>query len=146
MPVRAYSTIRDLSIDCYVSGKEFRIYGRENMFPVHSVMNSEVSDLPASRKIEGLASFSSKVFMCPQCDTPSYYLADPRGFKPEGKIELSWPVFRCCLILSQISGYETLGVTSNMHTVLSQLMNSTRKKFLSVVECLGLYLIASQAG
>ncbi|KAG1747491.1 hypothetical protein EDD22DRAFT_981908 [Suillus occidentalis] len=39
-----------------------------------------VSDLPASCKIEGLASFSSKFFMCPQCKTPSYYLADPRGF------------------------------------------------------------------
>ncbi|KAG0705932.1 hypothetical protein DFH29DRAFT_980680 [Suillus ampliporus] len=65
------------------AGKEFRVYGHENMFPIHPVMNSEVSDLPTSHKIEGLASFSSKVFMCPQCDTPSYYLADPRGFKPE---------------------------------------------------------------
>ncbi|KAG2743727.1 hypothetical protein P692DRAFT_20704639, partial [Suillus brevipes Sb2] len=63
-------------------GQEFRIYGHEDKHPVHSALNSEVSDLPASRKIEGLASFSSKLFMCPQCDTPSYYLADPRGFNP----------------------------------------------------------------
>ncbi|KIK38853.1 hypothetical protein CY34DRAFT_14791 [Suillus luteus UH-Slu-Lm8-n1] len=63
-------------------GHEFRIYGHEDKHPVHSALNSEVSDLPASRKIEGLASFSSKLFMCPQCDTPSYYLADPRGFNP----------------------------------------------------------------
>jgi hypothetical protein len=67
------------------TGQEFRIYGHEDKHPVHSALNSEVSDLPASRKIEGLASFSSKLFMCPQCDTPSYYLADPRGFNPTGK-------------------------------------------------------------
>ncbi|KAG1817167.1 uncharacterized protein BJ212DRAFT_1446741 [Suillus subaureus] len=63
-------------------GQEFQIYGHEDKRPVHSVLNSEVSNLPASCKIEGLASFSSKLFMCPQCNTPSYYLADPCGFNP----------------------------------------------------------------
>lgn len=67
-------------------GHEFRIYGHEHKFPVHSVLNTEVSDLPASRKLEGLVSFSSKLFMCPQCETPSYYLADPCGFDPERKL------------------------------------------------------------
>ncbi|KAG1730535.1 uncharacterized protein EDB91DRAFT_1239083 [Suillus paluster] len=61
-------------------GREFQIYGHEDKHPIHSALNSEVSNLPASHKIEGLASFSSKLFMCPQCETPSYYLADPRGF------------------------------------------------------------------
>ncbi|KAG1729628.1 uncharacterized protein EDB91DRAFT_1085663 [Suillus paluster] len=63
-------------------GQEFRIYGHKDKHPIHSALNSEVSNLPASCKIEGLASFSSKLFMCPQCKTPSYYLADPRGFNP----------------------------------------------------------------
>jgi hypothetical protein len=70
-------------------GKEFRVYGDENMFPVHSVINTEVSDLPASRKIEGLASFSSKLFMCPRCETPSFFLVDPRGFNPECELWLA---------------------------------------------------------
>jgi hypothetical protein len=69
----------------YALGHDFRVHGHENKFPVHSVLNTEVSDLPASRKLEGLASFSSKNFMCPQCETPSYHLADPRCFDAEGK-------------------------------------------------------------
>ncbi|KAG2051422.1 hypothetical protein BDR06DRAFT_983555 [Suillus hirtellus] len=63
-------------------GREFRIYGHDEKHPIHSALNSKVSDLPASHKIEGLALFSSKLFMCPQCETPSYYLADPCGFNP----------------------------------------------------------------
>ncbi|KAG1870321.1 hypothetical protein F4604DRAFT_1926630 [Suillus subluteus] len=65
-------------------GQEFRIYGHEDKHPIHSALNSEVSDLPASHKIEGLASFSSKLFMCPQCEIPLYYLADPCGFNTTG--------------------------------------------------------------
>jgi hypothetical protein len=72
----------------YMLGKEFRVYGPENMLPIHSFINTEVSDLPASRKIEGLVSFSSKLFMCPQCETPSFYLADPRGFNPDCELQL----------------------------------------------------------
>ncbi|KAG1818110.1 uncharacterized protein BJ212DRAFT_1446573 [Suillus subaureus] len=48
------------------SRHDFRVHGHENKFPIHSVLNSEVCDLPANRKLEGLASFSSKLFMCPQ--------------------------------------------------------------------------------
>ncbi|KAI0064202.1 hypothetical protein BV25DRAFT_1800806, partial [Artomyces pyxidatus] len=42
-----------------------------------------VSDLPASRKLQGLASFTSKEFMCPHDKMKFYMLVDPACFNPQ---------------------------------------------------------------
>ncbi|EGO03076.1 hypothetical protein SERLA73DRAFT_150594 [Serpula lacrymans var. lacrymans S7.3] len=53
-------------------GQSFCIPGHQDKKPTNSIINSEVSNLPASRKIEGLAGHSSQLFMCVACNTPSY--------------------------------------------------------------------------
>ncbi|KIK91508.1 hypothetical protein PAXRUDRAFT_797245 [Paxillus rubicundulus Ve08.2h10] len=70
--------VRDMN-DLY---RVFYVPGHPTKEPIHLIINTEVSDLPASRKTEGLASFSSKLFMCPQCKTSSFMLSDPDGFDP----------------------------------------------------------------
>ncbi|KIK96585.1 hypothetical protein PAXRUDRAFT_80253, partial [Paxillus rubicundulus Ve08.2h10] len=44
-------------------GAVFHVPGHPTKEPVHLIINMEVSNLPASHKTEGLASFSSKLFM-----------------------------------------------------------------------------------
>ncbi|KAI0039564.1 hypothetical protein FA95DRAFT_1503975 [Auriscalpium vulgare] len=50
--------------------------------PVKATVDHHVSDIPASRKTSGLASCTSKLFMCPADETPFYMLVDPDGFDP----------------------------------------------------------------
>ncbi|KAI0044811.1 hypothetical protein FA95DRAFT_1583620 [Auriscalpium vulgare] len=49
---------------------------------VHGIVDHEVSDLPAIRKVQGLASCTSKLFMCPEDTTESFALVDPSAFDP----------------------------------------------------------------
>ncbi|EGO28841.1 hypothetical protein SERLADRAFT_406232 [Serpula lacrymans var. lacrymans S7.9] len=44
-------------------GQSFCIPGHQDKKPTNSIINSEVSNLPASRKIEGLAGHSSQLFI-----------------------------------------------------------------------------------
>lgn len=64
---------------------EFNVHGHNEKELTHHAIHTEVSDLPASRKLEALESHSSKLFMCPICSMPSYYLAHPDCFNPTSK-------------------------------------------------------------
>ena len=48
----------------------FRVHGHEQREMAHCHLQADVSDLPASRKVSGLAGHTSKHFMCPFCDMP----------------------------------------------------------------------------
>lgn len=47
------------------AGAQFQVYGREQREIVHCYLQSDVSDLPASRKVSGLAGYTSKYIICP---------------------------------------------------------------------------------
>jgi hypothetical protein len=63
-------------------GAEFRVYGEKESIISHSFIQTNVSDLPASRKCSGLHGHTSKYFMCPICDMPFFRLVDPDCFDP----------------------------------------------------------------
>jgi hypothetical protein len=63
-------------------GVEFRVYGEKEPIISHSFIQTNVSDLPASRKCSGLHGHNSKYFMCPICDMPFFRLVDPDCFDP----------------------------------------------------------------
>jgi hypothetical protein len=69
----------------YIVGSEFRVHGHLQREVVHTNLHSNISDLPATRKITGLMSHSSKLFMCPDCKTPFYALTNPSAFDPQGE-------------------------------------------------------------
>ena len=52
---------------------------------INAFLQTNTSDLPASRKASGLASHSSKEFMCTVCTKPFHALGDPDGFDAQGK-------------------------------------------------------------
>lgn len=56
------------------------MYGKPEKELVHSVVNSNSSDLPASRKMDGLQSHNLKYFMCPMCYMEQFCLNDHEGF------------------------------------------------------------------
>jgi hypothetical protein len=51
------------------SGVHFRVFGQQELQISHSQLQTNVSDLPASRKISGLQGHTSKWFMCPNDTT-----------------------------------------------------------------------------
>ena len=63
-------------------GAEFRIHGQKDPIISHSFIQTNVSDLPASRKCSGLHGHNSKYFMCSICDMPFFRLVDPDCFDP----------------------------------------------------------------
>ncbi|KAI0040649.1 hypothetical protein FA95DRAFT_1647854, partial [Auriscalpium vulgare] len=63
-------------------GLDFRVRDRPAKTVVHGIVDHEVSDLPAIRKVQGLASCTSKLFMCPEDTTESFALVDPSAFDP----------------------------------------------------------------
>ncbi|KAI0038744.1 hypothetical protein FA95DRAFT_1613136 [Auriscalpium vulgare] len=63
-------------------GLDFRVRDRPGKTVVHGMVDHEVSDLPAIRKVQGLASCTSKFFMCPEDTTESFALVDPSAFDP----------------------------------------------------------------
>ncbi|KAI0039529.1 hypothetical protein FA95DRAFT_1460227, partial [Auriscalpium vulgare] len=63
-------------------GLDVRVRDRPAKTIVHGIVDHEVSDLPAIRKVQGLASCTSKFFMCPEDTTESFALVDPSAFDP----------------------------------------------------------------
>lgn len=51
----------------YTTGLEFKVHGQPERVLTHMQLLLNSSDLPASRKITGLRSCTSKYFMCPWC-------------------------------------------------------------------------------
>lgn len=76
-----------LNLDLYhlTPGLKYRVHGREEPVISHSHLQSNVSDLPASRKISGTAGHTSKDFMCPYCDMKFFRLVDPSCYEPLGE-------------------------------------------------------------
>ena len=70
------------------AGARFRVHGHEQREIVHCHLQSDVSDLPASRKVSGLAGHTSKHFMCPFCEMPFYRLVDPNCYDPSSKSQI----------------------------------------------------------
>lgn len=68
---------------------KFDVYGKPEKELVHSVVNSNSSDLPASRKMDGLQSHSSKYFMCPMCYMEHFRLSDHECFNPQSQFIIS---------------------------------------------------------
>ena len=66
-------------------GVEFTVHGYDDCLVSHSHLDHNVSDLPASRKMSGLHSYTSKFFMCPLCKQPYFALVHPDCFNPGGK-------------------------------------------------------------
>ena len=52
---------------------------------INAFLQTNTSDLPASRKASGLASHTSKKFMCTVCPKPFHSLGDPDCFDGRGK-------------------------------------------------------------
>lgn len=77
-------------------GVEFKIPGKSRLQPGHGKLYINVSDLPASRKISGLRSVTSKRFMCTQCHQSLASLTNPSCFDP------------LCKFISARSHYDTL--------------------------------------
>jgi len=72
-------------------GLEFEVHGHDHTITSHSVLQADVSDLPASRKVSGLAGHTSKHFMCPFCEMPFYRLVDPDCYDPSSfKLRDDW--------------------------------------------------------
>ncbi|KAH7917473.1 hypothetical protein BV22DRAFT_1026280 [Leucogyrophana mollusca] len=55
-------------------GVEFNVHGHDQRELSHSVVDTNVSDLPSSRKVGGLSGHTSKFFMCPTCKQPLFSL------------------------------------------------------------------------
>ena len=68
---------------------------------INALLQTNTSDLPASRKSAGLASHSTKQFMCTVCPTPFHSLGVPECFDATSKHLLIWydvclqVIFRC---------------------------------------------------
>jgi hypothetical protein len=76
-----------------LTGLEFKVHGYANMKMSHSVLQADVSDLPASRKVSGLAGHTSKYFMCPFCEMPFYRLVDPDCYDPLSESYIGFLMF-----------------------------------------------------
>jgi hypothetical protein len=64
-------------------GIECRVFGREDPELFHAQLGSDVSDLPASRKLNALGGFTSTHFMSHICTATFNSLTDPEAFKLE---------------------------------------------------------------
>lgn len=69
----------------WVTGVYFRVYGHSEPELTHSMILNNVSDLLATRLVEGLPSHNSTLFMCHLCTTPFYRLVDPDCFDPRSE-------------------------------------------------------------
>jgi hypothetical protein len=65
------------------AGIEFRVYGHDVTELFHAQLATDVSDLPASRKLNALQGFTSTHFMSHVCTAKFNSLVDPDAFKPE---------------------------------------------------------------
>lgn len=65
------------------AGIDFRVYGRDVTELFHAQLATNVSDLPASRKLNALQGFTSTHFMSHVCTAKFNSLIDPEAFKPE---------------------------------------------------------------
>ena len=72
-----------------MTGVHFRVYGQSETQLVHSQIQTNVSDLPASRKVGGLHGHDSKYFMCPLDKTPFFRLVHPDAFNISSKSSFS---------------------------------------------------------
>lgn len=64
---------------------EFRVYRSPEVEPFHAHLEADVSDLPASRKLNGLQGFTSIHFMTLACKATFYSLTDPEPFEPSSR-------------------------------------------------------------
>ena len=78
------------------TGTMFRVHGHEQHEIAHCHLQSDVSDLPASHKVSGLAGHTSKYFMCPFCEMLFYCLVDPNCYDPTSKSQASSDVCVHC--------------------------------------------------
>jgi hypothetical protein len=69
-----------------MTGVHLRVYGQSEPQLIHSQIQTNVSDLPASRKVGGLHGHESKYFMCPLDKTPFFRLVDPDAFNSSSMI------------------------------------------------------------
>ncbi|KAF9464321.1 hypothetical protein BDZ94DRAFT_1308102 [Collybia nuda] len=60
----------------------YNVYNSPNAQVFHVQLDADVSDLPASHKLNGLQGFTSTYFMNPLCKATFYSLTDPKAFKP----------------------------------------------------------------
>src|ERR1700732_2457936 len=93
----------------------FRVHGHEQRKMAHCHLQADVSDLPASCKVSGLAGHTSKHFMCPFCEMPFYRLVDPDCYDPSCKSHSHGCCITILTLVSQHSSSEMIGVTSSMH-------------------------------
>lgn len=61
------------------------MYGQDDPLLFHGQLALDVSDLPASRKADGLQGFTSILFMCSECPATFYSLTDAPSFDPTSK-------------------------------------------------------------
>lgn len=94
------------------TGAQYRVHGHAHTKTVHSALQSNVSDLPASRKANGLAGHSSKFFMCGFCDMPFFRLVDPTCYSPISELPtMFYSKLYSHLAIIQLSCSEMIGVT-----------------------------------
>jgi hypothetical protein len=76
--------VLSLIISClmYLAGVELQVYGSPNVQLFHAQLNADVSDLPASHKLNGLQGFMSIHFMSLLCTAMFYSLTNSKAFKP----------------------------------------------------------------
>lgn len=67
------------------TGILFKVHAHLEEELVHSQLQLDVSDLPASRMVSGLAAHNCKYFMCSMCAMPFYSLVHPDCFTPASK-------------------------------------------------------------
>lgn len=68
-----------------LAGVEMKIPGEDQLQPVHAYLLASASDLPATRKLSGLRSHSSKKWMCPLDTQPLCSLTHPDCFDAESE-------------------------------------------------------------
>ena len=68
-----------------LQGTKFNVYGKPEKELVHTVVNSNSSDLPARCKMDGLQSHNSKYFMCPMCHMEHFCLSIHKCFDPQSQ-------------------------------------------------------------
>jgi hypothetical protein len=78
------------------TGAMFQVHGHKQCEIAHCHLQSDVSDLPASRKVSRLAGHTSKYFMCPFCEMLFYRLVDPDCYDPTSESKASLNVCIHC--------------------------------------------------
>jgi hypothetical protein len=129
------------------TGAQFRVHGHEQREIAHCQLQANVSDLPASRKVSGLAGHMSKHFMCPFCEMPFYRLVDPNCYDPLSESQLLVTVYHADTVeFHQHSNFVMIGGTSNTDIEHATLTLQSQMKSSYGVVFDGLHSLCSLAG